>query len=620
MFKLIAGPASVIAGRPVALRIRYIHQGQALGPGASIRIGYNTNDGARYVQIDDPEALNYLQAVTPARVKVKLSQPAGRRSITFYQGTGVSDLVITEVNLVSRNLQDGESIDLLFGPAPGPGFIPGKGGDSPWELFYHIDPRNKYPLQSLHPHAPRYQQYITADGKEVPPWQPCGINIDILPDSPRYADLVLPTVTGPGENHLKIVIYDQYHNALKNRPGNIRLAGADSPGITCPATSFTTGDNGYGAVPVDFPSSALVPPLEFYIEELGIFFTNPVRVTDKPKNKIFWGDLHGHSSLSDGGRRGPDEFFRYAREITQLDFAALADHSFGLAVKGHWRRLLESIAEFSVDNEFIALLGYEIMLSPPRGHRNVYFPDTRGKILMADFQPGCGGSFVGERIEAYKQIWDPEIPQTATLEETIKALETTDFLWTAHNCGEITEVDIKHLALYETCSELGISEPCFRVNTSSTLVSEVFKRGISPGLMGSSDNHQAKAGFKGRGPYPSGLIAVLCPSLNRKAIYDALKSKHCYGTTGARILIEPQVEYVEKLLKVRLEITGTDRLERAWIFKNGQQVWHSFFSQGSQWRLAWEDPDFETGATCYIRIKQQDGEIAWINPLPFLPK
>ena len=277
-----------------------------------------------------------------------------------------------------------------------------------------------------------------------------------------------------------------------------------------------------------------------------------------------------------------------------------------------------------MDEQFIAILGYEIMLASPLGHRNLLFPGLEGTLVMADYQSGSGGSFVGEQIEAYRKIWDPQIPQTATIAETLDALQTGEFLWTIHHCGDITEEERRHVTLYEACSEWGVSEECDRVNTSTTPLKDIFSRGFSPGLYGGSDDHRAKAGFMGHvaadgapTPHPSGLTAVVCSSATRGHIYDALKNKHCYATTGARIILDPQVRRGAEGLRVILKIAAADVLDRAWVFKNGRQVYHTFFHTEDAGELAWEDTTFADGDNCYIRIRQTDGEIAWINPLGF---
>ena len=43
---------------------------------------------------------------------------------------------------------------------------------------------------------------------------------------------------------------------------------------------------------------------------------------------IYFGELHGHSCLSDG-QPSPDDYFRNLRDTAKLDFAALTDHNHG---------------------------------------------------------------------------------------------------------------------------------------------------------------------------------------------------------------------------------------------------------------------------------------------------
>ncbi len=42
-----------------------------------------------------------------------------------------------------------------------------------------------------------------------------------------------------------------------------------------------------------------------------------------------------------------------------------------------------------------------------------------------------------------------------------------------------------------------------------------------------------------------------------------------------------------------------------------------FFDTGSRGKLYWEDRNFTEKDNCYIRIRQMDGQMAWINPVPF---
>jgi len=243
---------------------------------------------------------------------------------------------------------------------------------------------------------------------------------------------------------------------------------------------------------------------------------------------------------------------------------------------------------------------------------------------MADYQPGSGGSFVGEDIGAYKEIWDSNVPKVETIEKFLELMDGLDFLWTAHHCGNIDKVEEDILALYEACSEWGLSEDLPKKNKSTMMLQEVFKGKVNPGLFGNSDDHTAKAGClktgAGKGPIrnPSGLTAVFSSKLSRQSVYNSLKQKQCYATSGARILVIPKVEQDKAGLCVHLEIAGTAELDRVWVFKNGKQVTEEFLERGFCSEFIWEDDSFSAEDNCYIRISQMDGELAWINPVPFV--
>ena len=622
MFRLKSGQLPVPVGQPVQLVIRYTHRGPALQPGAAIRIGYDVKDGAGLLQTDDPAAPNYLQVRSVAAVEFQTVSVGRVRSITHFPGTGMCGLMTIEVRVASGQLNAGDTIDILMGGQGVAGFVAGRFADSPLRFFYHTDPDGRFALRYLHPNAPNYRQHISADGSTYPDWRPCGVDIPLVPDEPARVDLVLPTVVRPGEHvPLRVVVYDRFCNHLKGYEDTIDLDARNPAGIDFRALTFSTGDVGSAVLLVTFTQPMSPTSVRFRLAGRGLCCTNPVCV-DPRRTRILWGELHGHSCLSDGGPRNADFFFHYARHVRGLDFAALADHSFGLAVRGHWDALVKAVRDHSDEGSFVPILGYELM-TDGRGHRNVYFPGTDGKIVMADYQRGCGGSFTGEAFAAYREIWDPGVARTPTPAETIGAFADTEFLWTAHHCGSIFPEERSLLRLYEACSEWGISDDVAEVNTSTTKLNDIFTQGLSPGLTGGSDDHTAKAGFIGPGVsvtpahYASGLTAVFCDRRNRAGVYNALEAKQCYATTGARMLIDPQVDRHGTSLQVDLDLAGTAMLDRGWVYKNGRQVYHQFLGPEPHASLSWSDAAFAPTDTCHIRVRQMDGQMAWINPLPF---
>ena len=49
---------------------------------------------------------------------------------------------------------------------------------------------------------------------------------------------------------------------------------------------------------------------------------------EPPAYRVFFGDIHGHSTLSDGSKT-IDECYRAARDLAKLDFCAVTDHDHG---------------------------------------------------------------------------------------------------------------------------------------------------------------------------------------------------------------------------------------------------------------------------------------------------
>lgn len=95
-----------------------------------------------------------------------------------------------------------------------------------------------------------------------------------------------------------------------------------------PAYQFKGADNGQK----EFSMQISTPGIH-YIQatdkETGdVFLSNPIVVHNKGSNynHLYWGDIHAHSTQSDGSGTFRDNY-KFARDVAKLDFAALTDHS-----------------------------------------------------------------------------------------------------------------------------------------------------------------------------------------------------------------------------------------------------------------------------------------------------
>jgi hypothetical protein len=163
------------------------------------------------------------------------------------------------------------------------------------------------------------------------------------------------------------------------------------------------------------------------------------------------------------------------------------------------------------------------------------------------------------------------------------------------------------------------------------------ERGYKMGIYASSDAHVYlmgslmpdpsvyQPGFNHR--YGTALIAVYAPELTRESLFDSIKNRHTYGTTGERILLEFSIdgnvmgsEYRESdLPEISVTVGGTNTLESVEVMKySNSSGWESIHTESSAQltcTFAYTDTDFTEDSLYYVRVIQTDGEIAWSSPI-----
>ncbi len=137
--------------------------------------------------------------------------------------------------------------------------------------------------------------------------------------------------------------------------------------------------------------------------------------------QAYWGNLHAHTSLSDGV--GPPELAFARARAAGMHFYALTDHAHMLRPE-EWRAAQNATCGASAPGSFVALLGFE-WTHPKEGHVNVYgvreltsheqpsTADVQGLLgwlvarpdsLAQVNHPGLGGSFVTARPGSAAQV------------------------------------------------------------------------------------------------------------------------------------------------------------------------------------------------------------------------
>ncbi|MDH3641443.1 MAG: DUF3604 domain-containing protein, partial [Gammaproteobacteria bacterium] len=284
---------------------------------------------------------------------------------------------------------------------------------------------------------------------------------------------------------------------------------------------------------------------------------NPVLVKDHVDERIYWGDTHGHSGFAEGIGT-PARFMNWARDDARLDYVTHSEHDMWLD-DAEWEVLRNNARTYTREGEFIAFLGYEwTVRNVQGGHHNVLFrtAENRNRIA-AQFYPTLSRLYAGLRANA-----DPAdillIPH-------------------AHQAGDYRQSDPELEHLIEIMSQHGNFEWFGR---------RYLEHGHQVGFTAASDNHLSQPGYSA--PKSSslaqrgGLGAVMAAEKTTDALFDAMKSRRTYATSGERIILEFSVNNVgmgqrapfsaERVIRGR--VVGTAPIDSITLIRNDEEIWH----------------------------------------------
>jgi hypothetical protein len=350
--------------------------------------------------------------------------------------------------------------------------------------------------------------------------------------------------------------------------------------------------------------------------------SNPVLCLPRePVLKLYWGDIHGHTILSDG-LGSPEDYLAFGREEALLDFCAIADHAQYMSDED-WALTQQVTRQFNAPGEYVTLLGYEYSCNARLEHygdKCLYYPGDEGPLLReTDINRGPYHD-----MAQFAPVWK-EHGAMMVLHQ--------------HARGTCSYYDPELVRLAEVYSIWGCSEdaggtrpllPARNHDYTGHTVADALEKGWLLGLVASSDDHAGRPGatdwLRVSRAYPGGLVAVWARELTREAIWEALWNRRCYGTTGGRIILEFEVddEPMGSVIsstafrgghQLRARVLGEAPLQSVEVLR-GREVIHTECSFNCSLRLEVHD-DPPAGAAHYytLRVTQADGEMAWSSPV-----
>ncbi len=342
--------------------------------------------------------------------------------------------------------------------------------------------------------------------------------------------------------------------------------------------------------------------------------TNPIIVRDT-QERVFWGDLHVHAYDASEMRTltpssDPENVLEFARRAG-LDFAAIASHIFTRdpeAASTWWPVAKEAIEAVHQEGQLVVFQAYE--WRGDGADQNVYFRTPRDE----PFDPTIG------KIRKLQQLARGQDVFIVPHGHAFDGANPERRVW---------DIEPSLTPFVEICSGHSNFE---------WLGQRFLSLGGKVGFIGSSDNHAGDPGvprrvraYGGRfdwmlerrdGATGIGYAAVRAEELTREALWEALRNRHCYATTGARIYADCRIGdagpggeiELEEPPRLRIEVHGTADVMRVDVIRGAERL-HSEPGDGRDMCFEVADPAPSAEALYYVRVVQVDREYAWTSPI-----
>ncbi len=316
---------------------------------------------------------------------------------------------------------------------------------------------------------------------------------------------------------------------------------------------------------------------------------NPLRcVESRDIHQPFWGDLHGQSEET-VGTNPVSSYFRFAREAALIDFAGHQGNDFQIT-EAIWGEIKAQANTQYDPGRFVTFVGYEWSANTPLGgDHNVYYPGDDGPLHRSSHVLIPDKSDIDTDCTHVTELY-------TTLRGQVKDSRNGDVLLLPHVGGRYANLnwhDPELEPLIEVYSEWGEFEWFLR---------EALEKGYRIGFTAGSDDHKGRPGAAppGSGSFGvyGGLTCIYAAELTREGLWEALKARRCYGTTGQRILLDVTADgtpmggayQASQPPEISVNVVGTAPIERVDIFRGLERI-HTVPTTteraGDQIRVAW---------------------------------
>ena len=332
--------------------------------------------------------------------------------------------------------------------------------------------------------------------------------------------------------------------------------------------------------------------------------------------QIFYGELHGHTNLSDG-KPNIDDYFTSIRDRANLDFAALADHDHGGVANSElwgekWELIKQTVKKYYEPHKFTTILAFEKKGNPWYSNSVFYYDNHDAEILRGEVD----GEMTRAELRSYLKRDDLIIVP----HDTNVFSAGTDF--SSLELEDMTPLIQVH-SRYNCCERY---DPVFLCNSDfeGGHWQDALNKGAKMGCIACSDDHNLCNGLEMPAKafpwkYP-GITGVLAKENTLPAIFEALKARRCYGFMGGRIGLDFRINghymgeeiAVEGDRNVYYKIMPDAPIDRVTLVKNGRDY---IVFKGTAEQVIFDHRAEKETDYYYIRVVLADGRMAWSSPI-----
>jgi len=333
---------------------------------------------------------------------------------------------------------------------------------------------------------------------------------------------------------------------------------------------------------------------------------------------VLFGDIHQHTAASDGTGTWAETFARAGCRYLD-DLVAVADHESFLGKRtspGEWALARSAADDFTAMGPVVVLHAFEWTgkMHPGPGHKVVYLPAGGGPVLSRDDERASNSAgLVAACREIGALVFPHHVGWTgADMDSHDPRVQTCFEIVSCHGAYERAGVG--------PISTRGDDKP-------GQFVGDALDAGLRFGLVGGSDGHGLNwhhGVCRLADSHRSGLTAVFADAPTREAVLDALGARRCYATSGAKIRLWFEIDgrpmgseiAAGAPVECRVQAIGTAPFASAsLVTTGGAEIALAHAADRVDARLTLDPPAPETWAYFYVRLVQEDGQVAWSSPI-----